>query len=491
MLEAYLANDATVSAWFGGAWSTVGEIQQWYTEHGEQPSWHRAELAALAVAAIKDRAGPASAIKQAQRLHDAPTLAVVTGQQPAIGGGPLLTLSKIAHAIALTRQLEAAGTPAVTIFWCASEDHDEGEANHADLIARDGRIRRVHRALPKPGASLAWQPASDWWPALQRALHDCYPAGLGSSWWEALAPDPQEGMGRWTCRIIEQAFAGDGLICLEARELRPLAHDTLVKLIDHWPVDALAAQRDAVIAAGYEPAFPPLDSAPLFADRSDEREALDHVGARDLLASKPDLISTGAAVRPIIQQAVLPAIAYCGGPGELAYHSLLAPIYAAAQVPRPRFIPRQQLSLAPSFIARAAERWELPLSEFIADQPPRSPEPPGGAIDLSLLEQALSQLEEQQLKAPDHLKQRLAAGLARLNRETDRLAASLANGQRQRAELVPIGHLRDWLRPRNKPQDRVMSLAQAFWQFGPGIVDDLITACASGAPNQHHLITPD
>ena len=49
------------------------------------------------------------------------------------------------------------------------------------------------------------------------------------------------------------------------------------------------------------------------------------------------------------------------------------------------------------------------------------------------------------------------------------LQASLDRGARQAAQLTPIGHLQQWVQPRNSGQDRVMSCVQAIACFGPGL----------------------
>ena len=99
---------------------------------------------------------------------------VVTGQQPGFLGGPLYTLHKIATAVALARQLTAAGRPTVPVFWCGDDDDDLREAlapvawsppdqlvrSEALEAARRGRGERslVGRLPGGPGqaSGLAW-----------------------------------------------------------------------------------------------------------------------------------------------------------------------------------------------------------------------------------------------------------------------------------------------------------------------------------------------
>src|SRR6476660_5249336 len=58
-------------------------------------------------------------------------VAVVTGQQVGLFSGPAYTIYKALTAAKLAAQLSAAGTPAVPVFWLATEDHDFAEVSHA------------------------------------------------------------------------------------------------------------------------------------------------------------------------------------------------------------------------------------------------------------------------------------------------------------------------------------------------------------------------
>ena len=55
----------------------------------------------------------------------------MTGQQVGLFSGPAYTIYKALTAAKLAAQLSAAGTPAVPVFWLATEDHDFAEVSHA------------------------------------------------------------------------------------------------------------------------------------------------------------------------------------------------------------------------------------------------------------------------------------------------------------------------------------------------------------------------
>lgn len=450
--------------WPAAPWPGIAEVAREAALIARGGTWPRAELARLT--------GDA-------RLGDPATVVVVAGQQPAVGVGPLYTLIKAAQAVTLADQLSAAGTPAVPLFWCASEDHDLGEAGHADFILRTGERQRFQHALGGGKASLRFRPADAWWSGLLAHADRHLGSGLGRDWWVAHAPRADEGMGAWTCRVLAALFAGTGLVCLEADRLRPLWPATVAAALERWPSAELAAQRAALLAAGADDAFGGLPDPPLFADRAAGRVALDRAAARRLLAEEPTSLSPGAALRPVLQQAALPCALFVAGPGELAYHRFIAPLYAALGVVRPRLVPRCSLTLVQPWVARGFQRWGCPPGTI---SPPARP-----AADrnhLAALDAAIAGLHA----ADEDTARRLTAGARRLRREADRLRASLARGRRHAAELPAWGALQEQLRPGGQPQDRVLSSFQAVWELGPRVALGLIGAAGACMPGEQRFV---
>src|SRR3954453_14529249 len=62
------------------------------------------------------------------------TVAVVTGQQVGLLSGPSYTVFKALTAVRVAAHLTEQGTPAVPVFWLATEDHDLAEVDHAWLF---------------------------------------------------------------------------------------------------------------------------------------------------------------------------------------------------------------------------------------------------------------------------------------------------------------------------------------------------------------------
>ena len=90
------------------------------------------------------------------RLAQPGTVAVMTGQQVGLFSGPAYTIYKALHAVRLAEWLSENGTPAVPVFWLATEDHDFAEVNHAWVFGADHRpvkleMPRVVNSQPAGG----------------------------------------------------------------------------------------------------------------------------------------------------------------------------------------------------------------------------------------------------------------------------------------------------------------------------------------------------
>lgn len=445
-----------------------------------------AETRAFAAAWHGDRAGLAACLGT-RALVDDRSVAVVAGQQPAVGGGPLYTLVKAAHACALAAYLRRLGVPAVPVFWCASEDHDLGEADHADLVLADGRLRRVRADLGPGRASLRFRPAALWWEALVAACRSDLRGDLGRAWLMERRP-VAEDLGAWLCRLLGELFRDHGLVCVEAHRLRPLWRDAWPRIAAAWPAALLEEHRRRLLAAGHADAFGSLIIPPLFVDEATGRTPLDPAALPDLIGAGSDAISPGAALRPVLQQLALPAALAVTGPGEIAYHRFLAPLYAALGASRPRLVLRCSATLVPSWHARAVERWGSTVAALMegAAAPVDVPAPA-----LTDLDAALAGLHAAVEQGPADGRQRVLAGLARLGRERDRLAASLARAHRQRDGRLAWGTLASWVHPRGQPQDRVMSLFQALWEHGPGIAARLVAEAGAVGPGAMAVVRLD
>jgi uncharacterized protein YllA (UPF0747 family) len=89
----------------------------------------------------------------------------------------------------------------------------------------------------------------------------------------------------------------------------------------------------------------------------------------DLLAREPLRFSTSALLRPIVQDALLPTVAYVGGPGEINYFAELGPLYQHFGVVPPLLVPRARFRCVDARTRRLLEQSGLVAADLAQPSP--------------------------------------------------------------------------------------------------------------------------
>ena len=463
-----------------------------------------------AVAAQQDRRGaPAEARAAAARLADADTVAVVTGQQAGLFGGPLYTLLKALTAVRLAAKVTADhGVPAVAVFWIESEDHDWDEVSSCAVLDAEMNRRAISLGTP-PGAGetpvssvvldpsilaaldglRATLPPTEFTDGTLDGLSRAYRPGAGMS----------EAFGAW----LESLLGRFGLVVYDssdpatkAARRRPLRARAGAR---PRPRGSRSAQGRALIDLGYHAqVVPHHDAVALFAlDGTRQpiraRDGAFLVGDRlvpaadlvDRARRHPERFSPNVLLRPIVQDTLFPTVCYVAGPSELAYLGELGPVYEHFGVPLPLVVPRATATLLDSAAAKFLAKHEIALEALQPDN-----------------EAALNQLLEAQLptaieEAHAGASQAVEDGMARLiealppidprsrarrgrrwagcsttcerctrrssTRRSGATRRCAASSRRTRALAFPDGH----------PQERAIGFVSFLNRYGPALVDRL------------------
>jgi bacillithiol biosynthesis cysteine-adding enzyme BshC len=396
LVGAYATDFASVAPLFAGnpadpaAWrDTIGRVQRAPRD--------RARLAAL-VAAQQDRRGAPDAARQnAARLADPATVAVVTGQQAGVFGGPLYTLLKAVTTIQLARLVEREhGVAAVPVFWVEAEDHDWEEVRTATVLDRDFTVaaltlHALEGAGEQPVGSLRLDAGIDQMvSALEQLLA---PSEFTADVLGTLRRRYTAGatLGAACAGWFDDLLGRHGLVVFESND--PAAKPAVARLFAHELANpsrtaALVAEAAAAMARlGHAPQVEPADEAVCLFHVSDagrqpiRRQGADYLvgdtvrSASDLAAeasTHPERFSPNVLLRPLVQDQLFPTICYVGGPSELAYQAELGAVYRELGVERPLLASRTSATLVDSAAARFLDRHAVPYEAFQARTNSRS-----------------------------------------------------------------------------------------------------------------------
>ncbi|UCF09634.1 MAG: bacillithiol biosynthesis BshC, partial [Candidatus Bipolaricaulota bacterium] len=293
-----------------------------------------------------------AAMRNASKLAHGEALCVITGQQVGFLGGPAYSAYKIVTALRLASELTSRlGVAVVPAFWMATQDHDLGEVSRCHALGADGEITAVRFDWDGGGRPIAALPLTpEVRSAYEQYLQVAFAPGQRARIAALTEAGPDDDYCLWHARILARLFSSRGLVVVDPSRLdtpsRPF-YERVCASPDGIRV-ALEAGGDAVASAGY-PLPLPLDRAGrLFVEKGNgrrtrlsaaDRAACARIRSGDWRAS-PD-----AALRPLLADSLLPVIADVLGPGEIAYHALLSPLYRLFDVPQPVPVPRLSCTL--------------------------------------------------------------------------------------------------------------------------------------------------
>jgi bacillithiol biosynthesis cysteine-adding enzyme BshC len=336
-----------------------------------------AERRAALVAALRARNPDNASVDLLARPE---TVAVVTGQQVGLFSGPAYTIYKALTAARLAAQLNAQGIPAVPVFWLATEDHDFAEVNHTFVF--DPGHRTVPLSVSGSGDSerpvgripIAEPPVT----RLREALAG-FPNGEEVTRMVEESYRPGTTFGAAFQALLERLLAKQGLLFVDPldesirRMAAPLLRDALR---DGAQLQSKLLQRNKELeAAGYHAQVHIEAKTSLaFLLDGDRRLTLrrqngdyaskDRRYSVTELSDRAEQLSPNALLRPVVQDYVLPTVAYVGGPAELAYMAQSRVLYEDLLGRMPVMLARSAFTLLDARTTKLMERYGLTLPNF-------------------------------------------------------------------------------------------------------------------------------
>ena len=492
---------------------------------------HTADRAALCDALEALNAGwgaPQQTLENVRRLRSSEAVAVVSGQQVGLFTGPLYTVYKALSAVKLAACLTQRGTEAVPVFWMATEDHDWEEVQRAEVIACDGRLAGVgvpegwHReGAPVGGVPVGAEveevitrlfdvlPTSEFTPGLEKLVRDAYQTGR--TYGEAFA------------RMLTALTSRHGLVLLDPSDarLKRLAAPLYSEAARRAPEIAAALEERSrgLERAGYHAqVHTSADAFPLFLhDEGGGRRALARsAGGRygvkgggqewtaeelgELAASEPERFSPNVTLRAVVQDYLLPTIAYYGGAAEVAYFAQTAVVYQALSRPVTPILHRASMTIVERRVARTLERYGLKTEDFFAgldSVTARVVEEHLGAEAArafdradATVNQALEELREELRRFDPTLGDALeASGKPKIAHQLAGLRSRFHRAQmsRDRAAYRQLERAATALYPEKTLQERHVNVTSLLARHGHYCVDWIFSAIDLGSVD-HHIV---
>ena len=451
---------------------------------------------------------------------------VVTGQQVGLFGGPMFAIYKALTAVKLAEEATAAGVDAVPVFWLATYDHDLAEVNHVAIPGPDG----ILQVLTTPSHDVPGAPVSavrlgdEILPLVEQAakllgdsaaaqfLRDCY--------------RPGESLGTAFARLYARIFAEWGVIVLDASdgELDRVAEPMFRAAIEHADDldDALQTRGKALEAAGYHQqvkvnpssvllftirngARTPIHrrgnggTAEFFIGADAAAEKLSQSEMISRIGSTPEQFSPNVLLRPIIQDYLLPTLAYTGGAAETAYFAQAGAVYDILLGRVTPIVPRFSATIVEPKMQRLIERHGISVPDVFSDPEalrrllaenglPKDLQAAFEAAKKSL-DSHLSSVKEKLVKLDRTLVDAAETSRSKIEHQLERLHTQAARAEAQKSELVArhAEILSQALYPDKGLQERGVGGIYFLARYGPEFLHQLHDVIHSDC-NDHQIL---
>ena len=462
-----------------------------------------------------------------QLLREPDCIAVVSGQQAGLFTGPLYTIYKALSAVKLAGCLRQRDTKAVPVFWMAAEDHDFAEVAKAEFIGRDCQLKNVEvtNALHREGEPVGQVVTDDSIDAAVDQLFELLPNSEFADDMKVLVKDawqPGRGYVESFATMMTALLGRYGLIFLDPLdpELKKLAAPLYFEAAQRAPEIAAALEKRSseLESAGYHAqVLATANSFPLFLhDEQGRRHAVARIEngkykakeideeytAEDLAKlaqEQPQRFSPNVTLRAVVQDYLLPTIAYYGGAAEIAYFAQTAEVYRVLERPATPILPRSSLTMIERHTGRVLERYGLTLKDFFEGLEPvikRVVEEHLGADTAKLfahseenINHELDRLRQELESIDPTLAGALDTGRKKINYQLDGLRQRFVRAQmsRDEAALRQLQRAFDQLYPNKDLQERHINITSLLARHGTYVIEWIFNAINLGS-TEHQIV---
>ncbi len=346
----------------------------------------------LADALARQNEGWGNAVgAQIDALQSPGALAVVTGQQVGLFGGPLYTLYKALTAVKLAERLSGIlQRPVVPVFWLEGGDHDLAEVSTLNLLgsgttesltyqghapARRGNLGSVGPLVLRSDIDRVREELRQGLPNTEfrsKVLDDfCSAYQVGTTFTDAFA------------RTMAAFLSGSPLVLMdpEDSEIKKLVAPLFERaLLEHGDAYARLESTTQILRNDYHVQVQPRSTSLFYQDEFGRNalrpngadftyrsngQAMSASEAVDRIRTQAYRFSPNVALRPLVQDSLLPTVAYVAGPGEVSYFAQFKSLYEWAGIPMPIIYPRASITILESREQRVMRKHGLELLDLL------------------------------------------------------------------------------------------------------------------------------
>ena len=506
-------------------WNGTSPLHSFFAYKVEQQSYekraeylknrtYKREEISRTIRSYMERFGITDEVNHNLTLLQNGALVIAGGQQAGILTGPLFTVYKAISVILLAKeQSEKLNVPVVPLFWVAGEDHDIDEINHTFSI-QNKAVKKCVFGEKNSKKIMASNTNYDK-QKLISFVEDLFKQYGETNYTKGLIQEIREMILRYETftdifsAIMHYFFAKHGLLMIDStyKPLRNLESEFFEQIIEKNDAlaEAVVKKEKQLMEHGYGcPIDAKIESANLFFVKDGERFLLERKDSLffnglggvkltqeellNIAKNEPEKLSNNVVTRPLMQDFIFPILAFVGGPGELAYWATLKTAFETMEMEMPLFIPRLSITLITRQIDQLLEKHRLEVEDVYAGKASEQLQEFIESIRDENILQYINEMEFSLKQQYEQLTTQLQMKEINIQKTIDRnvqyhlqqfayLKDKIHEDVLRKHEVI-IGQyelIENLFRPNNKLQERVFNPFQFLNEYGPTLIDDLLT----------------
>ncbi len=460
-----------------------------------------------------DRLTPSQKTKEnIESLKDKNTLAVVTGQQLGILGGPLYTFYKIITTIKLAEHLKERydAFNFVPVFWLEGDDHDFEEVRSVGILNEANEISKVlyedeiqdEETRSSVGYLKIKETINSFFENLDKNLRS---TEFTSDFLNKLKEIYSDGktFKQSFKELIFSFFDKYGLILFDPQDV---IIKNLLKPVFKQEINNFRQQTEKLvqISATLEELYHAqvkVRPVNLFYSTDEgrfliepvenefrlrrKRKKFTHEEIINEIDSHPENFSPNVLLRPICQDYILPTAFYVGGPSEISYFAQVTPLYDFYKLNQPMIYPRSSATIFESNLEKILEKYNLTFEEIFIN-PDDLKTKVINSLSKHSVDDIFAESNNQVELVLDQLKEKLfefdktiadATGKYRqkILNYLDELKGKATDAQKKKHEITlrQIDKLTNSLFPNNNLQERELNFSYYYNKYGESFIDKI------------------
>lgn len=330
-------------------------------------------------------------LRNIELLNNHKTIAILTGQQLGILGGPLYTIAKILTTIRLANQFSERYDEFkfVPVFWLEGDDHDFNEVRSINIFDVENQILNIgykeeisdDDAKQSIGGILFDESLNEFFTKLEGSLRETeFKPELLSRLKEYYKVG--KSFKQSFKDLLMWLFDEYGLVIFDPQDpkIKSILKPIFKKEVNDFSIHTQKLIQTSARLEELYHAQVKVKPVNLFYHTDDGRFSIEPVDdifklrrkrkqftKEEILAeieNAPERFSPNVLLRPICQDYIFPTGFYVAGPSEISYFAQVTPLYNFYNIVTPIVYPRASFTLLEKNVAAALDKYDLSMNDI-------------------------------------------------------------------------------------------------------------------------------